>query len=168
MVDLQLVLRIAGIAALVVSVAFVALAVQYYLSRDIRGVMDDLSGKTRARGVASGRGRTASARRTGNVRRPAPESAPVRVAPDAVQTGEQPAGSTFAAAASESDSAPKAETFAPVPAARVREEADSGSTVVFGDEGPASSTGTSSFRVTRSIVLVDCDRIITAEGERLA
>lgn len=167
MVDLQLVLRIAGIAALVVSVAFVALAVQYYLSRDIRGVMDDLSGKTRARGVASGRGRTASARRTGNVRRPAPESAPVRVAPDAVQTGEEPAGQTFAAAVAEADSAPKAEAFAPASAARVREGADSGSTVVFGDEAPAAPATASNFRITRSIVLVDCDRIIT-EGERLA
>lgn len=53
----QLILRFAGIAALVVSALFTALAVHYYLTNHIRAVMDDLSGKARAQGVAATRAR---------------------------------------------------------------------------------------------------------------
>ncbi|MDO5119549.1 MAG: hypothetical protein Q4D48_05635 [Coriobacteriales bacterium] len=53
----QLILRIVGIAALVVSALFTVLAVHYYLTNHIRAVMDDLSGKARAQGVAATRAR---------------------------------------------------------------------------------------------------------------
>lgn len=53
----QLILRIAGIAFLVIAALFALLAVHYYLTQNIRAVMDDLSGKARAIGVAGVRRR---------------------------------------------------------------------------------------------------------------
>ena len=56
----QVILRIAGIALLVIGALFAFLAIHYFVSNDIRGVMDDLSGKARAKGVAGARGRAMS------------------------------------------------------------------------------------------------------------
>ncbi len=50
MMSPQFILRIAGYVALGVSVLLAFLSVQYFFSHDIKGVMDDLSGKSRARG----------------------------------------------------------------------------------------------------------------------
>jgi len=76
----QFILRVLGIAALVVAVLFAVLAVHYYLTQNIRAVMDDLSGKARARGVTSGRRRAAERTSSEGPRghRAKPAAAPVR------------------------------------------------------------------------------------------
>ena len=80
--DAQFVLRVVGIAALAIAALFAVLAVQDYLSQDIRGVMDDLSGKTRARGVAGVRRSAASDRRRETTRRAAATPVVAAVAAD--------------------------------------------------------------------------------------
>ena len=72
MITPQLVFFIVGIVALVAAVGLLIAAGVYFVRQDIRGVMDDLSGKTRQGGADAGRG----ARR----RRSAP-ARPAAVAP---------------------------------------------------------------------------------------
>ena len=73
----QLILRIAGIAALVIAALFAVLAVHYYFSQHIKAVMDDLSGKARAQGVAQVRGTSGGGRTSG----PRHAARPTAVAP---------------------------------------------------------------------------------------
>lgn len=160
--SLQVILRIIGIAALVVALLFAILAVHYFLTNNIRAVMDDLSGKARAAGVAGARRAIASDQR---------RSAPAR-------------GRTVAPA-EKSDAAPEPAQAAVEPAAQEPvfiDEDDMGTVVVdfdfgaaqaegqpAGFEGAPSSAsgsepaaGTVAFRVIRTIMLCDSDKIIAA------
>ena len=153
MLNLQTILRIAGIALLVVAVLFALLAIQYYLSRDIRSVMDDLSGKARARGVASsgsqGRQQSGtqrnSSRRTARTRRDEARpmaAAPVQVREVVVDDGP---GTALVAAPVE-----VAVASAPVQAKQNTQ-----------GEAP---TAQPIFQLTRSIVLTDSQEVIAFEG----
>ena len=65
MPSLQTILFFAGIAFIVLAVVLAIVAIAYYVKQDIRGVMDDLSGKARQRGGMSqgSASRRSSARR---------------------------------------------------------------------------------------------------------
>ena len=166
----QVILRIAGIALLVIGALFAFLAIHYFVSNDIRGVMDDLSGKARAKGVAGARGRAMSqgmrssqSRRRSDGRAQAPA-----VTKGTVSTAES-AESLF-----EGHEAPQ-------PAVALDEEDGMGTMVVdvdFGamaapaqtdtsggiaEPGQDSPAGAVAFRVTRSIVLCDSNQIIAAD-----
>lgn len=160
--SLQVILRIVGIAALVVALLFAILAIHYFLTNNIRAVMDDLSGKARAAGVAGARRAIASDQR---------RSAPARgrtVAP-----AEKPGAEPEPAPAAEDPAAPEAVFI---------DEDDMGAVVVDFDfaaeqaeehpAGPESvpasasgsepAAGTVAFRVIRTIMLCDSDKIIAA------
>lgn len=161
----QVILRIAGIVALVVSVLFAVLAVHYYLTQNIRAVMDDLSGKARARGMAGTRARSmgeARGTRRGEqaaARRPGARKAEV--------TDEAPSVPAFAADVPDDDDLGTKLVPATVgPAAPGGTEAeatyetaaDAGST---GDEDRAPEThGAGLFCVTRRIVMIHAQEII--------
>lgn len=53
MITPQLVFMVAGIVSLVTSVILLIVSIAYFMRNDIRGVMDDLSGKTRTSGTAT-------------------------------------------------------------------------------------------------------------------
>lgn len=150
MMNLQTILRIAGIALLVVAVLFALLAIQYYLSRDIRSVMDDLSGKARARGVASSgsQGRQQSGARRSSSRRPArserDEARPAAAAPVQVREVVVDDGPGTALVA------------APV-------EVAVASAPVQTNQGQALAEQPI-FQLTRSIVLTDAQEVIAFEG----
>jgi hypothetical protein len=149
--NLQTILRIAGIALLVAAALFALLAIQYFLSKDIRSVMDDLSGKARARGVASSgsQGRQQSTARRSGSRRPArvgrdegrpAAAAPVQVREVVVDDGP---GTALVAAPVE----------APVVA----------NAPVQNNQGQAPAAQPI-FQLTRSIVLTDSQEVIAFEG----
>ena len=156
----QFILRIAGIVALVIAALFALLAIQYYLSQNIRAVMDDLSGKKRARGVARRGSTDAGGRRPGASRPSGGEAgAPVRKAQveSAVQmpafADEEDLGTSL--------SSPMHGAEAPLPA--VAEQA--------ADVAQASLTKENSapaFRLTRSVVLIHAQEVIVANEEQLA
>ena len=158
----QVILRIAGIAALVVALLFAILAIHYFLTNDIRGVMDDLSGKARAKGVAGARGRAVSeGLRSAQARRrtePATKSL-------AVTKG------TIEEAPSQQLEAPQMLEAAPA----FIDEDDMGTVVVDANFGAPAAiayaaaepdgdapAGTVAFHVTRTIILCDSDKIIAA------
>ena len=159
----QLILRIVGIAALVVSALFMALAVHYYLTNHIRAVMDDLSGKARAQSVASTRAQAVWEGRRGQTSR-RQTSAPKR---EAVVTQ-----GTVTPAQTPMPEMPQ------VPAPAFDDEDELGTVVVEADftmqpaaAGQAATTTSPSdgapsavaFRVVKSIVLCDSNQIIAAE-----
>lgn len=154
MLNPQTILRIAGIALLVVAVLFALLAVHYYLTQDIRGVMDDLSGKTRARGVARARrGEQGSARRA-STRRSTSQTpaAPVRTAAPTQATEPEwkvatDDGGRPASVPVEVIAAPAARDAAPAPARKV---------------------ATEGFVITRRIVLTGGPGLTTTGEEPLA
>ena len=160
--SLQVILRIIGIAALVVALLFAILAVHYYLTNNIRAVMDDLSGKARAAGVAGARRAIASDQR--------------RSAPALGRTVAPAEKSTV-----EPEPTPAAEELAAQEPVFIDED-DMGTMVVDFDfgaaqaEGPSASpervpasasgsepaAGSIAFRVVRTIMLCDSDKIIAA------
>lgn len=80
----QAVFMYLGIAAILVAAVMLGLAAYTFFHEDIRGVMDDLSGRRRANAVGRGRaGRRArtAARRPHVAQRPAPEGAAASVGP---------------------------------------------------------------------------------------
>lgn len=155
----QLILRMLGIAALVVAALFAVLAVHYYLTNNIRAVMDDLSGKARAQGVArtqrrsakAGEGKRSQARRQARSKAQAGQAAtaPAPAAPEmdlpqmVVVDDEGPGTQLVAAAAPQQMPAPQ--PVAPKQA---------GAT-------PAPAT----FRVTRRVVLIHSQEVIAASEE---
>lgn len=155
----QLILRMLGIAALVVAALFAVLAVHYYLTNNIRAVMDDLSGKARAQGVArtqrrsakAGEGKRSQARRPARSKTQAGQAAtaPASVAPEmdlpqmVVVDDEGPGTQLVAAAVPQQMPAPQ--PVAPKQA---------GAT-------PAPAT----FRVTRRVVLIHSQEVIAASEE---
>lgn len=159
----QLILRIVGIAALVVSALFTALAVHYYLTNHIRAVMDDLSGKARAQSVASTRAQAVWEGRRGQTSR-RQASAPKKEA--AVTQG------TVTPAQMPQVEMPQ------VSAPAFDDEDELGTVVVEADftmqsvaAGQVATTTSSSdgapgavvFHVVKSIVLCDSNQIIAAE-----
>ena len=151
----QDILRIVGIVLLVVAVVFTVLAVHYFITNRIKEVMDDLSGKARAKGVAGAQKRTASQAKnkaaaqsgTSSQKKPAVTAGSVAEAP---------------AAAAE------------VAFAAFDDEDDSGTVVVDANFGAkpaqkkdttdkaAAQSGKLAFRVIGSIVLCDSNQIIAA------
>lgn len=159
----QLILRFAGIAALVVSALFTALAVHYYLTNHIRAVMDDLSGKARAQGVAATRARAVWEGQRGQTSR-RQASAPKKEA-SVTQGTVTPA------------QMPQVE-MPQVSAPAFDDEDDLGTVVVDADfttpsfaAGQAATTTSTSdgaqsavaFHVIKNIVLCDSNQIIAAE-----
>lgn len=156
----QLILRMLGIAALVVAALFAVLAVHYYLTNNIRAVMDDLSGKARAQGVArtqrraakAGEGKRSQTRRPARsktpasqtVATPAPAAAPEMDLPQMVVVDDEGPGTQLVAAA-----APR-QMPAPQPVAPKQASAT-----------PAPAT----FRVTRRVVLIHSQEVIAASEE---
>ena len=156
----QHILRVLGIAALVVAALFAVLAVHYYLTNNIRAVMDDLSGKARAQGVArtqrraakAGEGKRSQTRRPARsktpasqpVATPAPAAAPEMDLPQMVVVDDEGPGTQLVAAA-----APQ-QMPAPQPVAPKQ----AGAT-------PAPAT----FRVTRRVVLIHSQEVIAASEE---
>ncbi len=166
----QFILRIAGIALLVIALLFVLLAIHYFVTNDIRGVMDDLSGKARAKGVASTRARAATEAR---------RNTQARTRSDAKVTS--PAVKKGAVVEAEASPPVEPEVIEPQFAVAIDDEDEMGTVVVDVDFGaPRPSTpqgetgntsapdeevgaGTVAFRVTRSIILCDSNQIITAD-----
>ena len=157
--DMQLILRIVGVVLLVIAALFAVLAVHYYLTQHIRAVMDDLSGKARAQGVArtqrraakAGEGKRSQARRPARSKVQAGQAAtaPASVAPEmdlpqmVVVDDEGPGTQLVAAAVPQQMPAPQ--PVAPKQA---------GAT-------PAPAT----FRVTRRVVLIHSQEVIAASEE---
>ena len=184
--SVQLILRIAGIAALVFSALFAMLAVHYYLSQDIKGVMDDLSGKARARGVAGARKRAheasrPAAARSGRVATATPverdeiEEAPRMATDSPVPSAPMPmldeddvdtvlvaatvrAGESTAGGAVVPSEA--GEVAAP---AYVRQKSQTTDASVLA--GEAAGAAPAIFRLTRSIVMIHSQEVIAASGE---
>ena len=75
----QLVFIVLGIVALVVAAVLLIMAITYYVRNDIRGVQNDLSGKTRQGQAASASNRS---RRRHDTRRPSQADAPSFAAVD--------------------------------------------------------------------------------------
>lgn len=167
----QFILRVVGIAALVVAVLFALLAVHYYLTQNIRAVMDDLSGKTRARGVAGARTRVSSDSRRSETHRSSRQNvAPAAGSVDSASPTAQPRRA-------EVTPAPQ-----PMPMA-FEDEDDTGTVLVGAVHSGASAAGDTSqkpspapetvpgdkplFRITRSIVLIHSQEVIATSEEPL-
>lgn len=178
----QLILRVAGIAALVIAALFAALAVHYYLTQNIKAVMDDLSGKARARGVAgtkrrsvedAGRGGKKRASRDAVARQGVVEEAP------AVADAEQAGQPIFAAQVDDEDDAGTvlvAPTYAG--AAMSLSSEDDVATVVAPEDtqtgrvreggavdSDAAVPSSALFRMTRSLVMIHSQEVIAANEE---
>ena len=155
----QDILRIVGIVLLVIAVVFTVLAVHYFITNHIKEVMDDLSGKARAKGVAGAQKRTAA-------------QAKKKAATQDKASGRKPAVTTGSVA--EAPAAPAQMAFAAFDG-----EDDAGTVVVNADFGAkpqatkdttdkaAASSGALAFRVIGSIVLCDSNQIIAA-GEGMS
>lgn len=165
--SMQDILRIAGIALLVIAALFVILAIHYFVTNDIRGVMDDLSGKARARGVAGTRRATAASqsRKAAQAReRAGAKAAKPQVTKGTVASAQaeapQPEASQAASVAIDEDDMGTLVVDADFGAAPVgiNKEAMGGSPA----PGQGASQGTVAFRVTRTIILCDSDKIIAA------
>ena len=152
----QDILRIVGIALLVVAVVFTVLAVHYFITNRIKEVMDDLSGKARAKGVAGAQKRTAS-------------QAKKKAAAQSESSGQKKPAVT-AGSVVEAPAAPAELAFA-----AFDDEDDAGTVVVDADfdaapkvtttdttDKAAAWTGALAFRVIGSIVLCDSNQIIAA------
>ena len=189
----QLVLRIAGIAALVIAALFAVLAVHYYLSQHIKAVMDDLSGKARAQGVAQVRGSSGGGRASGprHAARPAaaapePMSEPARVASVTPAPVSEAVGQAFASAFDDEDGSGTVLVAASHAAADVGQVAgeDDIATLVDGGFGAASDeddlatmvaaegdasegAGAVPFRLTKRIVLIHVSEVISTSEEPL-
>ena len=170
----QLILRIAGIAALVIAALFAVLAVHYYLTQDIRGVMDDLSGKARARGVAGTRRRASERSTAGPSRqgRAAAAVAPVRQgevqAAPAVAAPADPVPAPMPAFALADEAGPSTmlvaagRTEGVVSAPPAHDVEDDLETMVApeGKEPPVGTSPSSGFHLTKSIVMIHSQEII--------
>lgn len=185
----QLILRIAGIAFLVVSGLFGILAVHYYLSQNIRAVMDDLSGKTRAQGVAGARRRASAERGRGVSRRPSRAASMTPGQGEAEQAVDESAFETGGALSAmppfdaEDDMGTVLVSVSSVtPDSATMRDEDGAATMLetdaaFGTSAtPASATndtdglgidgtGVAAFRVTRRVVMIHATEIIAANEE---
>lgn len=188
-VTVQLILRIAGIAFLVVSGLFFILAVHYYLSQNIRAVMDDLSGKTRAQGVAGARRRAGAERGKGVSRRPSraasmvPEQGEAELPADESVPGTADALPAMPPFDEEDDMGTVLVAVASVPAGFAAPQGEDGmATMLETDAAFATSAasasaahdnealgidgpGAASFRITRRIVMIHATEIIAANEE---
>lgn len=174
----QLILRVVGIAALVIAVLFAVLAVHYYLTQNIKSVMDDLSGKARARGVAGTKRRAVEEAGKGGKRHmPHDTAAREGVVEEASAAPE--AASVFAAQIDDEDDVGTvlvAPTFAGAASAALSED-DAGTAMTSEDaqagrvsEGDAVAGGASEldsalFRVTRRLVMIHSQEVIAANEE---
>ena len=184
--DMQLILRIVGIVLLVIAALFAVLAVHYYVTRHIRAVMDDLSGKARAQGVAQVRRDTAAPARGGAARQAhdaapaasaAPAAAPVRSAaveepaPLFQSLPEEEDGSGTVLVASAFNALPNEDDLATIVEPEPADEDDLATEVAAEESAaPASAPATSrtNFRLTRRIVLIHSQDVIASSEESLA
>lgn len=178
--DMQLILRIVGVVLLVIAALFAVLAVHYYLTQHIRAVMDDLSGKARAQGVAQVRRDTAAPSR-GGARRQARDATPATVDEPAAAPARSagvvepaPVFQAFPEDEGDSGTVLVASAFSARPneddlATMVEPEAvseDDLATEVAPEEQASSARPT--FRLTKRIVLIHSQEVIATSEEPLA
>lgn len=152
----QLILKIVGIAALVVSALFALLAVHYYLTQNIRAVMDDLSGKARARGVAGTRSR-ANAERGSGQHRPAPAPAVKQGQVEPAAPASPAMGDLFSALPEEDDGG----TMLVAAASSV----PTGAQPQQPAQPAPQDVAPASFQLTRRVVLIHSREVIVANEE---
>ena len=183
MITPQLVFFVAGIVLLVVAVVLAIVAAVYFFRQNIRGVMDDLSGRTRQQHAGTDSRRSGrSKRHRDGVRAQGPDVVPDQAAPKAPAFVSQPAEDEldtvldtklrkvpqrYAAVSPDGGDANDDIPTVVTSLGQGPDDADVPTTVESDDDIPtqveaAPGDATGVFRVTRSIVAIHTNEVITA------